>query len=173
LSITATTSPHASGAVDVVVTNPDGTSATLAATNLLRNSGFEQGTAAWSFSGTGAASVLNLAGRAHGGAFYAELTSAPGRHPVFSPLTSTGATAYDGYARLALALFDGNKANPTYFATSPNTVNSAVWTLQKSTYTVPAGKAYVRAYLEIYKNTTSSVARFDDITVSTGGFTYK
>src|SRR5882724_13029749 len=79
-TITATT-PPGSGAVDVVVSNYDGQSSTLAAKlALFNNWGFEAGTANWKFTGTGTFTVRTNSSLAHSGNNYAELTSGVGQH---------------------------------------------------------------------------------------------
>jgi hypothetical protein len=188
-TITAVTAPHAAGSFEVTVTNPGNASGTLPA---LSNTGFESGTAYWKFSGTGTASVQTNATNARSGNNYVEMTSvSAGGNQKYASVDASGNDLYfrvqpgtamtfggwvsrvsgDGSSRWVLALYDANKANPTY-VNAVNTATSATWTQQLKTSTIPAGTAYVRIWANIYNNTTSTVARFDDATL-TVGFTYK
>jgi acid phosphatase len=192
-SLTAITPPStAAGPVNITVTNPDGQSATFK-TNQLVNPGFESGNANWRFIGAGSGTVQNNAANAHSGNGYAELSSGAGSHPMYDAADNNGNILYfsvtpgeviafggwcyrisgDGVTRPALALYDSSKANPSYVVAAPNNVTAAAWTFQQMSYTVPAGKAYARFYIEIYKNTASADARFDDMALALGtGFTY-
>ena len=67
----------------------------------------------------------------------------------------------DGLARLVMEVTDSTKANPTWITSIPD-INNASWTLTSGSYTVPAGKAFVRFYMEIKNPTRSSEVRFDD-----------
>jgi hypothetical protein len=188
-TITAVTPPHTVGPVEVTVANPGSASGSLPA---LSNTGFESGTAYWKFSGTGTASVQTNATNARSGNNYAELTSvSAGGNQKFVTVDAAGNALYfpvvagtaltfggwvsrisgDGSSRWVLALYDANKANAT-FVNAVNTATSATWTQQLRTYTIPSGKAYAQIFANVYNNTTSTVARFDDATL-TVGFTYK
>ena len=181
-TITATTPPMAAGTVPVKVTNPDGSSATLSSANLLSNPGFESGASFWKWNRSGAATVQTAAGNAHSGNNFADLKATAGTHPVFFAANSTGTALYfpvtpgdvitfggwasrvagDGLARYSIAITDANKANPNYRSTTPSNVTGLTWTFQQGTYTVPAGKAFLRFYPEVFNNTVTAEARFDD-----------
>jgi hypothetical protein len=126
--------------------------------------------------------VSNLSG-AHGGANYAEAKSGPGQFVAYFAADNDGGPRYfpvlpgqtitfggwinrksgDGYARWKIQLSDANKSNITHVSPSLSTVNaSSGWIWMKSSYTVPAGKAYVRFELQVYKSTVPTVVWFDD-----------
>src|SRR4029077_18391098 len=130
-SITGTTGSGTAGASNVVVTNPDGQSATLASTaQLLSNAGFESGSTGWKAGGVGSTTVQNNPTNAHGGNNYADLTAAAGNHPFYQGL-GAGNTPYfavnvgdqisfggwasrvsgNGSARWTIEATDRNKAN--------------------------------------------------------------
>ena len=194
--ITASTPAHAAGTVPVTVANADGQSATLSSSTfqLLGNPGFESGSTRWLFNGSGTFSTQTIPTSAHSGSNYAELTSPVGKQPVlfgtnsvggvYFPVTpgdviTFGGWAYrvsgDGYARWVLAAVDINQLNSTYVGSNPANVTTASWIRQVSSYTVPSGKAYIRFYSEIYANTVTADARFDDAILqrtTVGGFNY-
>jgi hypothetical protein len=74
-------------------------------------------------------------------------------------------TSEFGQARPVIEITDSNKKNPQYVITSPANVTSKTWTSMTLTYTVPAGKAFVRVYMEMKAPTQKSEARFDDISL--------
>ncbi len=186
--IQGTTSAHLAGGGDVVVTNVDKQTATLAAT--LYNQGFEQGSTRWVFGGSGTGTIVNCSSsgcgtinNAHSGTYYAELNAAvAGNHPTYTVATGSGSVQYfavvpgqvvtfggwayrvsgNGNARWTIAITDSNHANANYYAAPPANVWDSQWELQQGTYTVPAGKAYIQLYCEITGETQASVARFDD-----------
>jgi len=202
-TITATTPATSnSGAVNVVVTNPDSQTGTLwAVQQPLTNGGFESGATGWTVNGSGSATVITNASGAHSGNNYAQLTVSSPNKQVSYVATLSGTSQYlpvnagdvisftgwayrvdtnsgDGLARWQIEITDGNKANPTYVAGNPNNVTTASWVQQTNSYTVPAGKSYVRLWCQI-TSTSGSVqaqANFDDAaltrTVPGGGFTY-
>jgi len=195
--LTAFTPPSpTSGSATLTVTNPDGSSATLSgSTQLLANPGFELGSVDWKTNGSGTATVQNNSASAHAGAWYADLIAPSGAHsvlfaanssgvPVYFPVTPGNVLTFGGWAfrvsgnglgRFAIEVTDANKANPNYVQTSPVNVTTAAWTQMTGTYSVPAGKAFVRFYPELFSTTTTSEVRFDDATLSLsggGGFKY-
>ena len=127
---------------------------------------------------------------AHSGSNYAELTSAVGKQPLFNSADASGNWAYypanpgdvinfggwanrisgDGSVRYILAAYDANKANPIR-TPSGNASTTPGWGYQQRSYTLPSGYAFVRFYAEIYNNTVSADAYFDDAVLS-GGFLY-
>jgi phospholipase C len=180
-SITGMTPAHVAGGADVVVTNPDNQSATL--TSMLHNQGFEAQNSQWAASGSGSATIVNNVNNAHVGTYYAELSSpVKGNHPVLFAADNSNVPQYfpvnpgdvimfggwayrvsgDGSARWAIEISDVNKKNQVFLAAPPANVQDAQWELQKGTYTVPTGKAFIRLYCEILNNTVPAVARFDD-----------
>lgn len=198
-TITLNTPPHAAGAANVTVTNPDGQSATLTATvQPLTNPGFEAGPANWILKGAGgAASFPSNSANAHGGSFYAELSVQTAiDHPVLYAADGNNVAVYfpvnpgdvinfggwgyhvsgDGKARWGIEVSDANKANASYVSAAPYNATTASWVNFQSNYTVPAGKAFVRFYCEITGSTGPAVNRFDDAffqrIVPGGGFTY-
>jgi phospholipase C len=186
--IQGTTTSHVAGGADIVVTNPDSQTATLATT--LSNQGFESGGTRWVYSGTGTGTVVNCSSTGCGtvnnartGLNYAELSAATtGNHPTLSVADTNGQKMYfpvvpgdvitfggwayrvsgNGNARWAIEVTDSNKANSSFVAAPPANVRDAQWEQQQGTYTVPSGKAFIRLYCEITGETTASVARFDD-----------
>ena len=197
-TITAVTPPHAAGEANVTVTNPDGQSATLAGNiSPLSNAGFESGAVNWVLSGSGGTVTFqNNAANAHSGSGYAELSAPAGAHPVLYAANASNVAAYfpvnpgdvitfggwgyhvsgDGKARWGIEVSDANKANAVYVSASPFNVTTSAWTNFQSSYTVPAGMAFVRLYCEIGSSTTTAVDRFDDAflqrSVLGGGFNY-
>jgi IPT/TIG domain-containing protein len=197
-TITATTPAHAAGPVIVTVTNPDGQSASLVITvNPVPNPGFELGSSGWLQSGSGTASVIpNNPSLAHSGNNFLQLTSQPTNHPTYNAiLTNSSSPQFlpvtpgdvitfggwtehvsgDGHDRWVLQVTDANLANSTYVTTASAT--SSTWTLFQQTYTVPAGKAFIRFYCEVYLNTVQAQANFDDAILqqqtAVGGYTYQ
>jgi hypothetical protein len=170
--------------VTVTVTNPDGQSAFLGSAQLLPNPGFESGTANWQLAqGSGTASIVNNAANAHTGSWYGDAAiTASNSHPVIFGAQTTGsnyfpvtpgdtisfagwayrASGSGGFSRFSIASYDINKANPNYLAASPNTVTTAAWLQQSGSYTVPAGKAFITFYFEIFGATTNGDARCDE-----------
>jgi phospholipase C len=198
-TITAVTPPQAAGVVNVTVTNPDGQSATLAGTiSPLSNAGFESGSVNWTLQGSGGtATIQNSAANAHSGNFYAELNApVSAAHPALYAANASNSALYfpvspgdvvmfggwgfhvsgDGKARWGIQVSDVNKSNAIYVSASPFNVTTSTWVNFGTSYTVPAGMAFIRLYCEIVGGTTPSVDRFDDallqIVVPGGGFTY-
>jgi phospholipase C len=194
-SITGTTPSHVAGGADIVVTNPDNQFGVY--TSMLHNQGFEAGNKAWVLVGTGTATIVNNVNNAHDGTYYAELSSAKGNHPRFFVAYSNNTPEYfpvnpgdvihfegwayrvsgDGSARWAIEITDAKKANPSYFSAPPGNARDPQWELLRGSYTVPAGKAFVRLFCEIYNNTAPAVVRFDDADLrrfrgGTYGYTY-
>ena len=187
-SISVVTPASTAGSADIRVTNPDGLSATL--TSLLHNQSFESGTSYWALSGSsGTASVGTVTANAHVGAKYLQLTSTgASSHPVMFATAANGAPLYfpvkasqtvtfGGYAyrvsggsnvRWGLEITDANKANPTYVSAPPYSAFDPLWTLEQGTYSVPAGKSFVRLYAEVAIGSTATVGRFDDAFLSIG-----
>jgi phospholipase C len=193
--IQGTTTAHVAGGVDVVVTNPDTQTSTLAA--MLYNQGFESGSTRWVSNGKGSATIVNNTNNAHNGTFYAEINAPSGKqtslfvaddsgNPLYFPVSpgqviTFGGWAYrvsgDGLARWDIEVSDINKANPTFTAAPPSNIQDAQWELQQGTYTVPSGGAFLRLLCQITGNTVTSVARFDDAILQispggTNGYTY-
>jgi phospholipase C len=199
--ITATTPANPTGGpVNVTVTNPDSQSGTLYAIQQpLTNAGFESGSSGWTVNGAGTASVLTGSG-AHSGSHYAQLTvSSPSTQVSYianlgtaqylpvntGDVISFGGWAYrvdsnsgDGLARWQIEATDSTKKNPSYIATTPNNVTTASWVQQQNSYTVPAGKSFIRLWCQITgaSGSVTAQANFDDAfltrTVPGGGFTY-
>ena len=190
-SITGTTPAETAGSADVVVTNPNGLNATLAAN--VHNEGFEAGSTGWVFSGSGSASVVNNVVNAHNGTHYVQLTSPKSGHPVYYVAGSTGTSMYypvnpgdqitfggwayrvagDGSARWSLEISNANKANPVYVSAPPYNVAVPRWQLFQGTYTISSGQAFIRLYCEVVGNTVAATAWFDDaILQRTPGGTY-
>ena len=195
--INVVTPAMAAGSVDVVVKNPDGQTATLAA--VLHNQSFESGLSYWAPSTSGGTvTVGTTTTNAHVGTSYLEMASAGGTsHPVvfaagpggtalYVPVSASQTVTFGGYAyrvsgasnvRWGLEITDANKANASYVSAPPYSAFDPLWTLEQGTYTVPAGKSFVRLYAEVGTNSAPSVARFDDAflqlsTGSTSGFTF-
>lgn len=187
--INVVTPASVAGSADVTVTNPDGTSATVA--SLLHNQSFESGMSYWSLSGSGGtASIGTVPANAHVGSNYLQLTSSGGStHPVMFASAANGAPLYfpvqasqtvtfGGYAyrasggsnvRWGLEITDANKANATYVSAPPYSAFDPLWTLEQGTYTVPAGKSFVRLYADVAIGSgTATVGRFDDAFLSIG-----
>jgi len=192
-TITATAPAHAAGTVTVIVTNPDNSSATLSSISLISNGGFEAGSSFWSWNGSGSATLLTSSSTAHTGSNSYDLKAPSGTHPLLFAADSSGVAKYfpvtpgdvitfggwayraggDGLGRYSIAVTDSNKANPSYVASSPSNVTTASWVLQQATYTVPAGKAFIRFYPEVFNSTVTADMRFDDAILSKpGGYTY-
>ena len=83
----------------------------------------------------------------------------PGQMVTFSGWGSR--VSGDGVSRLVIEATDSAKLNPTWITSIPD-INNPSWTLTSGSYTVPAGKAFVRFYMEIKNATRSSAVRFDD-----------
>jgi phospholipase C len=186
ISVVTPASP--AGSADVTVTNPDGQSATLA--SLLHNQSFESGISYWGPGGTpGTATVGAVTANAHVGTHYLELTSTGGSsHPVEFATTATGAPLYfpvtasqtvifGGYAyrvsggsnvRFGIEVTDAKKQNASYISAPPYSAFDPLWTLEQGTYTVPAGKSFVRLYAEVALGTTPTVGRVDDAFLQIG-----
>jgi phospholipase C len=195
-TITANTPPSHAGSVDVTVTNPGGQSATLA--SWLHNQGFESGLTYWKLGGSGGSVVVGTTTpNAHVGTNYLEVTAATGSHPVtyasdssgnaqYFPVSAGDTVTFGGYAyrvsgsanaRWGLEITDANKANPSYVSAQPYSAFDPLWTAQQASYTVPAGKSFVRLYAEIGGGSSPTVARFDDALLQTSsgnhnGFTF-
>jgi phospholipase C len=192
--IQGTTTGHIAGGADVVVTDVDNQTATLAST--LYNQGFESGSANWLFAGSGTGTIVNCSStgcgttnNAHSGTFYAELSANAGNHPSFVVANPGGGSDYfpvvpgqvvtyggwayrvsgNGNARWTIEVTDSNKQNPNYVAAPPGNIWDSQWEQQQGTYTVATGKAFIRIYCEINAPTTASVARFDDATLQISG----
>lgn len=185
--ISVATPASTPGSADVTVTNPDGQSSTLA--SLLHNQSFESGLSYWASGGSGGTTTVGaVTANAHVGTHYLEMASTGGSsHPVEYAATATGAPLYipvsasqtvtfGGYAYLAsgssnvrfgLEITDANKANPTYVSAPPYSAYEPLWVLEQSSYTVPAGKSFVRLYAEVAVG-TASVGRFDDAFLQIG-----
>jgi len=186
--ISLVTPASTAGSADVTVTNPDGTSATLA--SLLHNQSFESGMSYWASTGTaGTASIGTVAANAHVGTSYLQMASNGGStHPVVYATTANGGPLYfpvqasqtvtfGGYAyrvsggsnvRWGLEVSDANKANAIYVSAPPYSAYDPLWTLEQDTYTVPSGKSFVRLYAEVEVGSTATVGRFDDAFLSIG-----
>jgi phospholipase C len=202
-TITAKTPANAPGATNVTVTNPNLQSGTLwAVQQPLTNAGFEVtplGTG-WTVSGSGTAAVLSGSG-AHSGSNYAQLTVMPANTQVSYIATLNGTSQYlpvnpgdvityggwayrvdtnsgDGLARWQIEVTDSTQKNPSYATAIPNNVTTASWVQQTNSYTVPAGKSYVRLWCQItsVSGSVTAQANFDDATLTRtvpgGGFTY-
>jgi hypothetical protein len=195
-SITATTPPHASGPVNVTVTNPDGQSATLqGAIALLPNPSFET-SPAWKFVGSGSALLMNDPANAEDGSNYTLVTSNPGGPATIYATDSSGSNQYfavtagdvitygggayrlsgDGSTNYTLVVTDSNKNVLTTWRTVPNNATTPAWTNMQGTYTIPAGAAYIRLGAQIRSNTVMAQVRFDQATFERvpagGGYTY-
>ncbi len=195
-SITATTPPHASGPVNVTVTNPDGQSAMLqGAIALLPNPSFEIAPA-WKFVGSGSVTLMNDPANAEDGSNYALVTSNPGGPATIYATDSSGSNEYfpvttgdvitygggayrlsgDGSANYTLVVTDSNKNVLTTWRTIPNNATTSAWTNMQGTYTIPSGAAYIRLGAQIRSNTVTTQVRFDQTTFERvpagGGYTY-
>jgi phospholipase C len=193
-TINVLTPAVAPGSVDVTVKNPDGQTATLA--SVLHNQGFESGTAYWAGAGV---PVRTITPNAHVGTNYLELTSSGGAshpvvyaadasgNPLYVPVNAGNTVTFGGYAyrvsgnsnvRWSLEITDANKSNPTYMSAPPYSAFDPLWTAEQGTYTVPAGKSFVRLYAEVSSGGTgTTVGRFDDAILqtnsgNTSGFTF-
>ena len=186
--ISLVTPASTAGSADVTVTNPDGTSATLA--SLLHNQSFESGMSYWASGATpGTSSIGTVTANAHVGTSYLQLASTGGSsHPVVFASTSNGGPLYfpvqasqtvtfGGYAyrvsggsnvRWGLEITDANKANASYVSAPPYSAYDPLWTAQQGTYTVPSGKSFVRLYAEVGIGSTATVGRFDDAFLTIG-----
>jgi hypothetical protein len=149
---------------------------------LLSNPGFELGNVDWKSNGSGTATIKSGSGLGHGGSWYADLVASSGSHPVLFAANSSNVPIYfpvspgnvvtfggwayrvsgNGSARYSIEVTDSNKANATWIQTSPSNVSTASWTQMSGTYTVPAGKAFIRFYPELFGATVTSEVRFDD-----------
>ena len=185
--ISVVTPASTPGSADVIVTNPDGQSSTLA--SLLHNQSFESGLSYWASGGTGGTTTVGaVTANAHVGTHYLEMASTGGSsHPVEFASTATGAPLYfpvsasqtvifGGYAYLAsgssnvrfgIEVTDANKANPTYVSAPPYSAYEPLWVLEQGSYTVPAGKSFVRFYAEVATG-AATVGRFDDAFLQIG-----
>jgi len=147
---------------------------------LLTNPGFELSPINWHCYGS--CTIGSQAGVARTGTHYADLiASGPGSQPMAFAADGSGSNIYypvrpgqivtfsgwgsrvsgDGLSRLVIEATDSAKSNPTWITSIPD-INNASWTLTSGSYTVPAGKAFVRFYMEIKNSTRSSEVRFDD-----------
>ncbi len=197
-TITAVTPANPAGPVNVTVTNPDGQSSTLTVVQTpLTNPGFESGGSGWIWNSSGAATIVTNSVQAHSGNNFLQLTSQPTNLPSYGAILGTGSSwssqflavnpgdkitfggwvarvSGDGFARWTIAVADSNLANSTYISTANVTANT--WTFVQASYTIPAGKAFVRFYAEVYNNTIPAQSNFDDAIlqrqVAGGGFTY-
>ncbi|HET7892664.1 MAG TPA: IPT/TIG domain-containing protein, partial [Candidatus Sulfotelmatobacter sp.] len=197
-TITAVTPANPAGPVNVTVTNPDGQSATLAVVLApLSNPGFESGSSGWIWNSSGAATIVTNSAQAHSGNNFLQLTSQPTNLPSYGAILGTGSSwssqflavnpgdkitfggwiarvAGDGFARWTIAVADSNQANSTYISTA--NITASAWTFGQATYTIPAGKAFVRFYAEVYNNTIPAQSNFDDAILqrqlAVGGYTY-
>lgn len=196
-TIRVTTPASAPGSADVVVTNSDGHSSTLA--SLLHNQSFESGLTYWQSSGSGGTvSLGTTTANAHIGTHYLQLASTGGTsHPVvyasaangsalYFPVTPLQTVSFGGYAylvsgssnvRWGLEITDANKANPTYVSAPPYSAYEPYWVSEQGSYTVPTGKSFVRLYAEVGFGSTATTARFDDAFLQVGsgnssGFTF-
>jgi hypothetical protein len=176
-TITAKTPSNPAGAANVVVTNPDSTTTLVQA---ITNRGFESGTTGWVAGGTGAVAIIANSSQAHSGSNYAQLTSAPGNHPLLNSIPPSSNSQYlpvnpgdvitfggwisrgtgDGAAHWVLQITDSNKANPVYVTTT--NVTSSSWTFFQKTVTVSSAGQFVRFFAEIFNNTVPATANFDD-----------
>jgi hypothetical protein len=177
--ITVTTPANSTAAgVNVVVVNPDGqTSAVMP----LANPGFESGIAGWQVNGTGSSTIVDNSAGAHSGQNFAQLVSpAGGDHPYVSALLGGANSVYlpvnpgdvitfggwaarvtgNGTVHWVLQISDANKLNPVYSSTA--NVTSSSWTYYQNTYTVPSTGRFARFYCEVFGNSFSSTANYDD-----------
>ncbi|HEY2467567.1 MAG TPA: alkaline phosphatase family protein, partial [Terracidiphilus sp.] len=106
--------------------------------------------------------------------------------PLYFPVSASQTINFGGYAYLAsgasnvrwgLEITDANKANPSYASAPPYSAYEPLWVLEQGTYTVPAGKSFVRLYAEVEVGSTATVGRFDDALLQIGsgnssGFTF-
>ena len=156
----------------------------MVTTDDLTNNGFEQGSTGWTLC-SGAQVVVN-SGNAHTGSEYLQSSAGAGascqsQYSQFFAVTpgmqiDYGGWAYlqsgsGGYVRWNIGIYDSNHNFIRADAPNPNTVTSATWTYQTTSYTVAAGVAYVQIYAEIYQPTTATVARFDDSFLNLDGAT--
>ena len=148
----------------------------------LTNNGFEQGATGWTLCSTG--QIVSNSSNAHSGTDYLQESAAAGascqtQYSQFFAVSpgmqiDYGGWAYlqsgsGGYVRWNIGIYDSNHNFIRADAPNPNTVTSATWTYQTTSYTVPAGVAYVQIYAEIYQPTATTVARFDDAFLNMGG----
>ena len=152
----------------------------------LVNPGFELSAINWKCHAGSQCVIGNTAGVARTGTHYADLTApGAGSQPTYFASDANGSDVYyavspgqvvtlsawgsrisgDGQARPLIEVTDSNKKNPQYVVTAPANVTSKTWTSMALTYTVPAGKAFVRMYMELKAPTQKSEARFDDISL--------
>ena len=197
-TITAVAPANPAGPANVTVTNPDGQSSTLAVVlSPLSNAGFESGSSGWIWNSSGAATIITNSAQAHSGNNFLQLTSQPTNLPSYGAILGTGSSwssqflavnpgdkitfggwiarvSGDGFARWTIAVADANQANSTYVSTANATASA--WTLVQATYTIPAGKAFIRFYAEVYNNTIPAQSNFDDAILqrqlAVGGYTY-
>jgi hypothetical protein len=196
-AINASTPAHAPGTVNVTVTNPDGQSATLfGAVPLLTNPGFELGAADWQSAGTGSATVQNDPANAENGSQYALLTSNAGLSAGYYATDSSGSNQYfpvvagdlitfggsayrlsgDGLANYTLAVYDSSKNLLINLHTTPNNASTPVWAHMLGTYAIPGNGAFVQFSAQLYNNTATAQARFDQTILQRlpagAGYTY-
>ena len=153
--------------------------------NVLANPGLESGSGNWIHGQGGAGAVLSNPANANTGSGYIELnlngSTSVTQDAMFSANGSNATTYYpvnpgdtltyggwinavvgNGRLTYTLAVYDSNKANPSYVSTSSSAVTGNTWTQVTSTYTVPTGKAFVTFYAHVYNPSTNTTARFDD-----------
>src|ERR1700722_1343771 len=164
--------------VAVTVVNPDSQTSVLMP---LANPGFESSITGWQPAGTGTSTSVTNAAQAHSGQSFVQLVSpVGGDHPYLSGILSSGNSTYlpvspgdaitfggwadrvagDGTVHWVLQVTDVNKLNPVYSTTT--NVTSSAWTFYQNTYTVPSTGRFVRFYAEVFGNSVSATARFDD-----------
>ena len=152
----------------------------------LVNPGFELAAINWKCHAGSQCFIGNTGGVPRTGTHYADLTApGAGSQPTYFAADVNGSDIYypvspgqlitltawgsrvsgDGLARSVIEVTDSSKAHPQYIVTTPDNVTSKTWTSMNLTYTVPAGKAFVRAYMEIKGPTQKSEARFDDLSL--------
>lgn len=146
------------------------------ARNQLYNGGFEDGSTFWN-SGT----VQTNSANAHSGNKYLEMTS-DGSSSV--QVDETGATRYfqvianqtirfstwayrgsgDRNIWCVVETFDKDYASIAYHI-SPNVSAATTWTQTSVEFVAESNAKYARVYLEIQNGTTTTTARFDDVTL--------
>jgi IPT/TIG domain len=176
-TITATTPANAGGPVNVTVTNPDSQTSAI---QPIANAGFELGNSGWVAGGSGAVGIITNATQAHHGNNFVQVTSAPGNHPFLNSILAGGNSPYlpvnpgdlitfggwtsrgagDGVVHWVLQITDANKSNPVYISTA--NVSSNSWTFLQNSSLIPSTGRFVRFSCEIYNNSVSAVANFDD-----------
>ena len=66
----------------------------------------------------------------------------------------------DGSARWSVQVSDVNQQNPVYYSTPNVTANA--WTFNQQTLVIPSNGRYIRFFAEIYNNSVTATAYFDD-----------